>query len=86
MALTATTIIDDPQCLGVAWVDYSKADGAIARLELTNRTTDRTIVGFATYLGSLVQTGAIAPGATFTQTFRGAAARAGDVSELGYRV
>lgn len=85
MALTATTFINDPTCLAVAWMDVAKGDGAIGRVELTNRGTV-PLVGFATYGGKSSETPPVAPGTTYTHTFRGASPRAGDVTEYGYRV
>lgn len=84
MALTATNVVDDPDCLFVAWVDEARADGAIGRVEVTNRRAGKPVIAWARYQGSLVKTSEIAPGQTFTQTFRGNQARAGDVSEIGY--
>ena len=86
MALTQTTMVDDPNVLMIASVDYGKADGAIASVEVTNRGSARPVIAWAIYNGRLVESPPIALGDTFTQTFRGASARAGDVSELGYRV
>lgn len=86
MALTPTPFIDDPNCLVVAQVDFGKADGAIASVTITNRTPDKNLWGWAIYLGNYVETAAILPGQTITQTFRGASTKAGDVSELGYRI
>jgi hypothetical protein len=77
-------MVDDPDCLLVAWVDLSRADGAIGRVDVTNRRVDRPLVAWARYQGGIVKTPAIDPSATFTQTFRGNAPRAGDVAELGY--
>lgn len=85
MALTPTTMVDDPDCLLIAYVDETKADGAIGRVDVTNRRADRVLVACAIYQNAVVTTPDIAPGQTFSQTFRGNQARAGDVSSIWYR-
>lgn len=84
MALTANTMSDCPDCLIVVWVDESKADGAIAQVDATNRRTGRTLTVWAIYQGNTVTSPPIDPGTTYTQTFRGQQPRAGDVSTIGW--
>lgn len=86
MALTPTVFVDDPSCLAVAWVDETKKDGAIGQVDVTNRTVNRVLVVWGIYQDQYVESPPVAPGDTFTETFRGAATRAGDVSSVGYFV
>lgn len=83
MALTASTLIDAPTVLVVAWVDDALANGAVGKVEVTNRGT-RSVVLWVRYLGALVYSPPIVAGGTVMRTLRGNVPRAGDVSEIGY--
>jgi len=87
MALTTWTAIDDAECLLVLQVDESKADGAIAQIDVTNRRSiPLTAWGdYARNAGNVQRVEQVVqPGETVTVTFRGANARAGDVAAVGY--
>lgn len=84
MALTNRVMIDSPTCLAVLGVDESKSDGAIGSVTITNRSTGYDLWVWATYNGSVITSPTVYPGQVYTRTFRGASARAGDVSEIGY--
>lgn len=78
--LTPVTMIDQPNCLLVVWINTAIADGAIGRMDVTARQGALTV--WAIYRNNRVEA-ALAPGETRTVTFAGNSAKADDVQAVG---